>query len=197
MTSTIKRETGETKIELSFSMRGEGRAQINTGVGFFDHMLTLFTKHGRFDLTVEAKGDLHVDAHHLVEDVGICLGQALAQNLGTKEDIKRYGQSILPMDECLVLSAVDLGGRSFLGYDFPSLQGVHIQMGQGGFVPELSEEFWRSFANNAGINLHLRELAGGGVHHLLEATFKAAARAIRMAVEEVRGEGIPSTKGVI
>lgn len=193
----IKRETGETNIYLSFAARGEGRAKINTGVGFFDHMLTLFAKHGRFDLTVEAKGDLQVDAHHLVEDVGICLGQALAKNLGTKENIRRYGQSILPMDECLVLAAVDLGGRSYLGYDFPTLSGVAVAMGEGGFVPELSEEFWRSFANNAGINLHMRELAGGNIHHLLEASFKTAARALRMAVEEVRGEGIPSTKGVL
>jgi imidazoleglycerol-phosphate dehydratase len=193
----IKRETKETSVRLSFSARGEGKAQINTGVGFFDHMLTLFAKHGRFDLTVEARGDLQVDAHHLVEDVGICLGQALCKNLGSKENIRRYGQCILPMDECLVLAAVDLGGRSYLGYDFPSLACVHLSLGAGGFVPELSWEFWRSFADNAGINLHLREMATGGVHHLLEATFKAAARALRMAVEEVAGEGIPSTKGVL
>ncbi|NLC46743.1 MAG: imidazoleglycerol-phosphate dehydratase HisB [Firmicutes bacterium] len=193
----IERETAETKVRLAFAARGEGKGEISTGVGFFDHMLTLFAKHGRFDLVVDAKGDLEVDAHHLVEDVGICLGKALKENLGSKENIRRYGHSVLPMDECLVLAAVDLGGRSFLGYHFPSLKGVNIALGEGGFVPELAEEFWQAFAANGRLNLHLRELAGGNIHHLLEASFKAAARAIRMAVEELPGEGIPSTKGIL
>ena len=160
-------------------------------------MLTLFARHGRFDLTVEAVGDLQVDGHHLVEDVGICLGKALAQNLGGKKNIRRYGQSILPMDECLVLAAVDLSGRSYLGYHFPSLSGASAAMGEGGFVPELAQEFWRAVVANGGFNLHLRELVGGNTHHLLEAGFKAASRAIRMAVEELPGEGIPSTKGIL
>jgi imidazoleglycerol-phosphate dehydratase len=191
--ATIERRTGETDISLILDLDGTGAAEIATGVGFFDHMLALFARHGLFDLHVRAAGDLHVDAHHTVEDVGICLGQALAAAVGDKSGIRRYGQRLLPMDESLVVAAVDLGGRAFFAWDVP-LPTVAL----GAFATELAEEFWRAVATEARMNLHVRSLAGCNAHHLIEATFKAVARALREAVErDPRQAGVPSTKGVL
>jgi imidazoleglycerol-phosphate dehydratase len=191
--ATIERRTGETDIALILDLDGTGAAEIATGVGFFDHMLALFARHGLFDLHVRAAGDLHVDAHHTVEDVGICLGQALAAAVGDKSGIRRYGQRLLPMDESLVVAAVDLGGRAFFAWDVP-LPTVAL----GAFATELAEEFWRAVATEARMNLHVRSLAGCNAHHLIEATFKAVARALREAVErDPRQAGVPSTKGVL
>ncbi len=189
----VRRETGETKISLTLEVDGVGLGQIRTGVGFFDHMLVLLAKHGLFDLTIEAEGDLHVDAHHVVEDVGICLGQALKQALGDKQGITRYGSATIPMDETLVTAAVDLSGRAYCIWD-AELPCVHI----GAFPAELAEEFWRAVSANAGLNLHIMLHHGRNVHHQVEAIFKACARALRQATEkDPRAVGVPSTKGVL
>src|ERR1700742_761921 len=190
-TASIDRKTAETDIQLTLDVDGTGRANIATGVGFLDHMLTLFAKHGVMDLSVTAKGDLEVDAHHTVEDTGICLGQALKQALGNKAGIRRYGHFTLPMDETLATVALDLGGRFALAIraDFPSAK-------IGDFDTELVEEFWRAFAANALCNLHIVVHYGRNSHHISEAIFKATARALRMAVEsDPRVTGVPSTKG--
>lgn len=190
-TATIKRKTAETDITLSLSLDGKGESSISTGVGFFDHMLTLFSKHSLIDLTVDAKGDLHVDAHHTVEDVGIVLGQALEQALGDKRGIARYGHFTLPMDEVLAVVALDFSGRPVLVVDLPFKTPLI-----GTFPTELVEEFLRALSSNAKINLHARVLAGGNAHHIAEAVFKALGRAVRMAVaNDPREPGIPSTKG--
>ncbi len=191
--ATIQRRTQETDIELTVDLDGAGVAQVATGVGFFDHMLTLMAKHAAFDLTVRAKGDLHVDHHHTVEDVGICFGQALRQALGDKAGIRRYGHFTLPMDETLVTSAVDLGGRFSLVFaaEFPSAK-------IGDFDSELVEDFWQAAAANALANLHVVLHHGRNSHHISEAIFKATARALRMAVEaDGRMTGVPSTKGTL
>ena len=191
--ATVRRQTGETKISLTLDLDGVGRSQIRTGVGFFDHMLTLFSKHGLFDLTVEADGDLHVDSHHLVEDVGICLGQALKESLGDKVGITRYGSATVPMDETLVTAAVDLSGRAYCVWQV-DLPQVHV----GTFSAELAEEFWRAVSANAGMNLHILLHHGHNVHHQIEAIFKAVARALRQATEkDPRVVGVLSTKGVL
>jgi imidazoleglycerol-phosphate dehydratase len=192
-TATIQRATAETRIELSLDLDGSGRADLATGVGFFDHMLTLLAKHGLVDLRVHAAGDLHVDAHHTVEDVGICLGQALAQALGDKAGIRRYGAATVPMDEALVTAAVDLSGRPFCVWrvDLP----IEIL---GTFNTPLAEEFWRAVVANGAFNLHVIGHHGRNAHHLIEAVFKATARALRQAVEyDPRMSGVPSTKGVL
>lgn len=192
-TATVRRSTSETKIDLSLGLDGTGKAKIATGVGFFDHMLTHVAKHGLFDLTVKADGDLHIDAHHTVEDVGICFGQALKDALGDKTGIRRYGNCTLPMDETLVTTAVDLSGRACFVWnaDVPNVV-------LGNFNAELGEEFWRAVANTAAMNLHIVLHHGRNTHHILEAVFKATARALRMAVEtDPRGSGVPSTKGVL
>ncbi|RIK82018.1 MAG: imidazoleglycerol-phosphate dehydratase HisB [Planctomycetota bacterium] len=192
-TATIQRRTNETEIELALDLDGSGNAQIATGVGFFDHMLTLLAKHAAFDLTVCAKGDLHVDQHHTVEDVGICFGQALRQALGDKSGIRRYGHFTLPMDETLVTSAVDLGGRFSFVFEaaFPSAK-------IGDFDSELVEDFWQAAAANALANLHVVLHHGRNSHHISEGIFKATARALRMAVEaDPRMTGVPSTKGTL
>lgn len=193
-TATIARQTNETKIDLSLNLDGSGQARIETGVGFFDHMLDLFARHGAFDLQVQAAGDLHVDQHHTVEDVGICLGQAFKQALGDKTGIRRYGHMTLPMEETLVTSTVDLSGRYFLvfGPTFPSPK-------IGEFDSELVEDFWQAFAANALCNLHVQLHYGRNSHHISEAVFKGTARALRMAVEEdPRSPGVvPSTKGTL
>jgi imidazoleglycerol-phosphate dehydratase len=192
-TAQIKRETGETKIALSLNLDGAGTSQLSTGVGFFDHMLNLLARHSFIDLNVEAKGDLHVDAHHTVEDVGICFGKALVQALGDKAGIRRYGSMTLPMDEALVTAAVDLSGRAYCVWnvDLPPEM-------LGAFNTALAEEFWRAVAGSGLMNLHVVCHYGRNSHHVIEATFKAAARALRMAVErDPRGAGIPSTKGVL
>jgi imidazoleglycerol-phosphate dehydratase len=190
-TAHIQRQTAETDIELELDLDGAGQAAVQTGVGFLDHMLTLLAKHAAFDLRVVAKGDLHVDQHHTVEDVGICLGQALRQALGDKAGIRRYGHFTLPMDETLVTSAVDLSGRFALVFEAP-LPAPKI----GAFDSELLEEFWNAFAGNALCNLHVLLHHGRNSHHIAEAVFKATARALRMAVEhDLRMPGVPSTKG--
>lgn len=190
----IDRMTAETDIRLSLELDGRGASDIDTGVGFLDHMLTLFARHARFDLSVTAKGDNYVDDHHTVEDVGIALGQAFAEALGDKRGICRYGDCILPMDETLIMTAVDISGRSYLGY------GLEIPTEKvGTFDTELVEEFWLGFVRNAGITMHIRQLAGSNSHHIIEGTFKSAARSLRQATaieREFAGE-IPSTKGLL
>jgi imidazoleglycerol-phosphate dehydratase len=192
-TATISRKTAETAIELSLDLDGRGTAQVSTGVGFFDHMLTHLARHGLLDLSVTCQGDLHIDAHHTVEDVGICFGKALVQALGDKAGIRRYGDATVPMDETLVTAAVDLSGRPFLVWkaDVPNET-------LGTFNSQLAEEFWRA-ASSAGLfNLHVVLHHGRNTHHIIEATFKAIARALRQAVEpDPRGTGVPSTKGVL
>ena len=193
-TSEISRTTAETDIKLSLNLDGRGNSDIDTGVGFLDHMLTLFARHGRFDLSVKANGDTYVDDHHTVEDVGISLGQAFAEALGDKKGIKRYGDCTLPMDESLILSAVDISGRSYLGF------GLEIPTEKvGTFDTELVEEFWLGFVRNAGITLHIRQLAGKNSHHIIEGTFKSVARSLRQAVsiEKEYSNEIPSTKGLL
>jgi len=189
----IERRTAETEIELELDLDGTGRSQIRTGVGFLDHMLDLLAKHGALDLTVTARGDLHVDQHHTVEDVGICLGQALRQALGDKAGIRRYGHFTLPMEETLVTTVVDLSGRYFLVFqaEFPTPK-------IGEFDSELVEDFWQAMAANSLCNLHILLHHGRNSHHVAEAIFKSAARALRMAVErDPRATGVPSTKGTL
>lgn len=192
--SQISRDTAETKIKLELELDGTGKSDIQTGVGFLDHMLTLFAKHGHFDLKVSCDGDTYVDDHHSVEDIGIALGEAFKEALGDKKGIYRYGDIILPMDEALILAAVDISGRSYLGYelDIPTEK-------VGGFDTELTEEFWIAFTSNARINLHLKQLAGRNSHHIIEGAFKAAARALRKAaaVDVAYADELPSTKGVL
>ncbi|MEM9185642.1 MAG: imidazoleglycerol-phosphate dehydratase HisB [Planctomycetota bacterium] len=190
-TAKIDRQTAETRVALELNLDGAGDAGIETGVGFFDHMLTLLAKHAAIDLKVSAGGDLHVDQHHTVEDVGICLGQAVRQAVGDKRGTRRYGHFTLPMDETLVTAAVDLSGRHYLAFEaeFPSPK-------IGDFDSELVEEFWRVFSGNALCNLHLVLHHGRNSHHIAEAIFKATGRALRMAVEsDPRMPGVPSTKG--
>ena len=191
--ASIHRKTVETDIELDLNLDGGGTAEVATGVGFFDHMLTLLGKHAAMDLTINARGDLQVDQHHTVEDVGICLGQAVKEALGDKAGIRRFGHFTLPMEETLVTAAVDLSGRSFLVFkaEFPSHK-------IGEFESELVGEFWQAFAANAMCNLHIVVHHGRNGHHIAEAIFKATARALRDAVEEdSRVRGIPSTKGTL
>jgi imidazoleglycerol-phosphate dehydratase len=192
-TALIERKTAETDIRLQLNLDGTGKADVDTGIGFFDHMLTLLAKHGALDLEVRAKGDLHVDQHHTVEDVGICLGQAIKQALGDKAGIRRYGHFTLPMEETLVTSAIDLSGRYFLVYlaTFPSPK-------IGDFDSELVEDFWQAVAANALCNLHVLVHHGRNSHHISEGIFKATARALRMAAEhDPRMPGVPSTKGTL
>jgi len=192
-TSTIRRDTSETQIELTLDLDGTGQSQLATGVGFFDHMLTHLAKHGMMNLTFRAVGDLHIDSHHTVEDVGICIGMAIKQALGDKAGIRRYGDATVPMDETLVTAAVDLSGRPFLVWNAD----VPNEM-LGSFQAQLGEEFWRAVSSAAGMNLHVVLHHGRNTHHILEATFKAIARALRQAVEmDPRSSAIPSTKGVL
>lgn len=193
-TAEISRDTKETKIKLKLSLDGSGNSDIDTGIGFMDHMLTLFAKHGRFDLTVRCDGDTYVDDHHSAEDIGICLGQAFREALADKKGICRYGDIILPMDEALILAAVDISGRSYLGYALDILTEK-----VGSFDTELVEEFFIAFTSNAGIDLHLRQLAGRNSHHIIEGAFKAAGRALRKAVsiDKEASDEVPSTKGLL
>lgn len=192
--ATITRTTAETDITLTLGLDGRGIAQIDTGCGFLDHMLTLFARHGRFDLAVTCKGDTYVDYHHTTEDIGICLGKAFAQALGDKKGIVRYGDTALPMDEALILSAVDISGRGELYYSL-SIPAEKV----GDFDTELCEEFWRAFARDAGVTLHLRQLAGRNAHHILEGAFKSAARSLRAAsaIDAAFADEVPSTKGML
>jgi len=189
--ATIERATSETEIALTLALDGEGTTSIATGVPFFDHMLEAFGRHGLFDLEVEAEGDLAVDAHHTVEDVGICLGAAFAAALGDKAGIRRFGSVFMPMDEALVLAAVDISGRGQLHYDVE----VPIEL-IGTFDTTLAKEFMIAFAANAGITVHVVAFAGTNAHHIIEAAFKALARALAEAVSiDPRVSGVPSTKG--
>ena len=193
-TAEITRNTAETRIDLKLDLDGTGKSEISTGCGFLDHMLVLFAKHGRFDLAVSCKGDTWVDDHHTVEDVGIALGEAFRTALGDKKGITRYGSQILPMDEALILTAVDLSGRSCLGYDLQ----IPTQK-VGTFDTELVEEFWLGFVRNALCTLHIRQLAGTNSHHIIEGAFKSAGRSLRaaVAIEAAFADEIPSTKGVL
>ena len=193
-TADIARDTQETRIRLTLDLDGTGKSDIATGVGFLDHMLTLFARHGDFDLTVRCDGDTEVDGHHSVEDIGICLGKAFSQALGDKRGICRYGQFLLPMDETLVLCACDLSGREYLGWcvDLPAAK-------VGDFDTELAKEFWLAFVRNCPGSIHIRLLAGENTHHILEAVFKGMGRTLKAAValdEKHLGE-IPSTKGTL
>ena len=192
--SKIERKTAETDISLFLELDGSGKSRIDTGIGFLDHMLTLFASHGRFDLDVFCRGDLYVDCHHTTEDIGIALGRAFREALGDKRGIRRYGDTVLPMDEALILTAVDFSGRSCLVYD------MRIPTEKvGEFDTELVEEFWTAFVRQAECALHIRQLAGRNSHHIIEGAFKSAARSLRTAVsvdEMFKGE-IPSTKGVL
>ena len=192
--SEIKRKTAETDIILSLDIDGTGKNSVDTGCGFLNHMLTLFASHGRFDLTIKCRGDVDVDYHHTVEDIGIALGKAFCNALGDKKGIVRYGDMLLPMDEALILSAIDFSGRGHLEYglEIPSTK-------VGDFDTELCEEFWIAFANNAKCTLHIKQLSGRNSHHIIEGIFKAVARALAIAIEiDPKLDGaIPSTKGVI
>ncbi len=193
-TAEIKRKTAETDIEIQLNIDGSGKSQIDSGCGFLNHMLTLFAKHGRFDLTLSCKGDIDVDDHHTAEDIGICLGQAFSDALGEKLGIVRYGNEILPMDEVLILSAVDLSGRSYLSF------GLSIPTEKvGTFDTELVEEFWLGFVRTAKCNLHFKQLSGSNSHHIIEGAFKSAARSFKkaVAIDPLFANEIPSTKGVL
>jgi imidazoleglycerol-phosphate dehydratase len=194
-TASFNRATKETSIEVALDIDGTGTTSVSTGLPFFDHMVSQLGKHGGFDLTVAARGDLEVDAHHTVEDVGIVLGDVLAKALGDKAGIRRFGSINLPLDEALVEVALDLSGRPFLTYDVDFTPDV-IALGTPPFDPQLAEEFWRAFATAAGITLHIRLRTGKNAHHIIEASFKGVARALRDAVRQ-EGGGIPSTKGAL
>ncbi len=192
--SEIIRKTAETDITLSLCLDGEGKGEIDTGCGFLDHMLTLFSRHGSFDLNVKCIGDTQVDYHHTAEDIAICLGDAFRKALGDMKGITRYGSFILPMDESLILTAVDISGRSFLGYDL-SIPTEKV----GDFDTELTREFFEAFVRHAGVTLHLKQLSGYNSHHIIEGTFKSFARTMKQAVaiDEKNKDKIPSTKGVL
>jgi imidazoleglycerol-phosphate dehydratase len=185
------RETKETKIELTLDVDGTGRASASTGIPFFDHMLEQLGKHGGLDLRVEAEGDIEIDTHHTIEDVGIVLGTAFKDALGDKAGVRRFASAVVPLDEALVQVALDLSGRPFLVYEVdPKSEWI------GTFDPQLTEEFWRAFAFAAGITLHMRSLSGKNGHHIIEASFKGVARSLRDAVK-IEGTGVPSTKGAL
>lgn len=192
-TAKVSRKTRETDINIEINIDGEGKYNVFTGIGFFDHMLNGFARHGFFDLEVTTKGDIWVDGHHTVEDTGIVLGQAFAQALGDKKGIKRFGHCILPMDDALVLAAVDISGRHYFEYDLP----MNAPM-TGDFDTELVKEFFYAFCDAAKINLHIKKINGSNAHHIIEATFKAVARALDMAVGiDERNKDVPSTKGLL
>ncbi len=192
--SEIKRTTKETDIALSLSLDGSGASEIDSGCGFLDHMLTLFAKHGGFDLALTCKGDTEVDYHHTVEDIGITLGKAIAEALGDKKGICRYGSMILPMDETLILSAVDISGRAYYASEL-SMRAKKV----GDFDVELVDEFFQALAQNAAVTLHIRQLAGKNTHHIIEGVFKSVARSLRaaVAIDARFADAVPSTKGVL
>ena len=193
-TAEIKRTTAETDIFLSLNLDGAGVSDCRTGCGFLDHMLTLLARHGRFDLTVKCKGDTQVDYHHTAEDIGICLGKAFAQAIGDKKGITRYGSTTLPMDEALILSAVDISGRGGCYYNLE----IPTQK-VGDYDTELDQEFWIAFAQNAGLTLHIRQLAGRNSHHIIEGAFKSVARSLKaaVAIDACFANEVPSTKGML
>jgi imidazoleglycerol-phosphate dehydratase len=189
--ATLRRETKETTVDLTLVVDGSGATTVSTGIPFFDHMLEQLGKHGGFDLTIDAKGDLEVDLHHTVEDVGIVLGQALREALGDKRGVRRFANALVPLDEALVQVAVDLSGRPFLVYDVEP-----VSEWIGTFDPQLAEEFWKGFVDGARLTLHLRSVSGKNGHHVIEASFKGVARALRDAVK-VESDSVPSTKGTL
>lgn len=193
-TAKLRRTTGETDVAVVLDLDGTGKSEISTGCGFLDHMLTLFARHGRFDLTVQAKGDTWVDDHHTVEDVGITLGDAFARALGEKRGVTRYGSTILPMDEALILTAVDLSGRGLLCYDL-DIPTEKV----GTFDTQLAGEFFAAFARRADLTLHVKQLAGANSHHIIEGAFKSLARSLRtaVAIDPAAAGEVPSTKGVL
>lgn len=191
--SSIERTTFETDIQMELFIDGEGKSDIDTGIPFLDHMLILFSKHGLFDLKVKVKGDIEVDCHHTIEDVGIVLGQCIAQALGDKKSIKRYGHILLPMDETLILCALDISGRPYLAFD-----GIFTVPAVGGYDTEMVEEFFRAVCTGSGINMHLKIMAGKNNHHMIEALYKAFGRALDAATQiDQRVKGVPSTKGML
>ena len=192
--ASIERKTAETDISLALALDGSGVSDIQSGVGFLDHMLTLFARHGRFDLKVKCLGDTQVDAHHSVEDIGICLGQAFREALGDKKGIARYGDTTLPMDEALILTAADISGRAYLACEL-SIPAQKV----GDFDTELVAEFWAAFVRSAACTLHIRQLAGMNSHHIIEGVFKSAARTLRKAcaIDPALGDEVPSTKGTL
>jgi imidazoleglycerol-phosphate dehydratase len=190
-----RRETKETKVSVTLDVDGTGAATVTTGLPFFDHMLEQLGRHSGMDLSIEASGDLHVDAHHTVEDVGIVTGSCLAEALGDKAGVRRFADRLVPLDEALVEVALDLSGRGFLAYDVPFPPDTP-GLGDPPFDPQLAEEFWRAFANAAAITLHIRKREGRNTHHVVEASFKGVARALRDAVR-VEGGDVPSTKGAL
>jgi len=189
--AALKRETKETTIDLALTVDGSGTTKVSTGIPFFDHMLEQLGKHGGFDLTIDAKGDLDVDLHHTVEDVGIVFGNALREALGDKAGVRRFANSLVPLDEALVQVAVDLSGRPYLVYEVDP-----ISEWIGTFDPQLAEEFWKGFVDGARITLHVRSVSGKNGHHVIEASFKGVARALRDAVK-IESDGVPSTKGTL
>lgn len=199
-TADLLRETKETQIKIALDLDGTGIVQVDTGVPFFDHMLSQVGKHGGFDLTIEARGDLEIDTHHTIEDTGIALGEALRKALGDKAGVRRFASIAVPLDEALVDVSVDLSGRPFLVYKVDPNAGYGggsaPVLGRPGFDPQLAEEFWRAFVHSSHITLHLRQISGKNTHHILEATCKGVARALRDAVR-VEGSGVPSTKGTL
>ncbi len=195
--ATRSRATKETTIDIAIDLDGRGEARVDTGLPFFDHMVAQLAKHGGFDLTVKADGDLAVDAHHTVEDVGIALGECLREALGDKAGVRRFSSIDLPLDEALLSVALDLSGRPFLVYDVdPGAGGEAFPLGSPPFDPQLAEEFWRALVSSAGVTLHIRMISGRNTHHILEASFKGVARALRDAVR-IEGSGVPSTKGTL
>lgn len=191
--SYIERATYETDIKMEFCIDGTGQAKVDTGIGFLDHMLILFAKHGLFDIDVKIKGDTYIDSHHTIEDAGIVLGQCIAKAVGDKKGINRYGHIMLPMDETLVLCALDLSGRAYLAFD-----AIFTTDKVGGYDTEMVEEFFRAVCMGAGINMHLKVMAGKNNHHIIEALYKAFARALDMASKiDDRVQGVPSTKGML
>lgn len=191
--ATVERKTNETALAVAVNLDGTGKADVSTGIGFFDHMLELLARHGKLDLNIRAEGDLRVDCHHTVEDTGLALGQALRKALGAKVGIRRYGTFHVPMDEALALVSLDLSGRPFLVFD-----ALIVRVTLGSFESECAEEFFRALAFSAGITLHMKVLYGSNTHHMLEALFKALGQALRLAAEaDPRENGVPSTKGVL
>ncbi|HLH29061.1 MAG TPA: imidazoleglycerol-phosphate dehydratase HisB, partial [Acidimicrobiales bacterium] len=193
--ATSRRSTSETTVEVRLDVDGNGRVEVSTGLPFFDHMVAQLGRHGGFDLVVRAEGDLEVDAHHTVEDVGLTLGQAMAEALGDKAGVRRFASIAVPLDEALVEVALDLSGRPFLAYDVAFAPDT-LPLGQPPFDPQLAEEFWRALATSLGLTLHVRLVTGKNTHHIVEASFKAVARALRDAVRR-EGVGVPSTKGTL
>ena len=192
-----RRATKETTIDVALCVDGKGEVAVETGLPFFDHMVAQLGKHAGFDLTLHAAGDLHIDAHHTVEDTGIALGEALRESLGDKSGVRRFASIEVPLDEALIAVAIDLSGRPFLHYDVdPGAGGEAYPLGNPPFDPQLAEEFWRAFVHAAAITLHLRMISGRNAHHILEASFKGVARALRDAVR-IEGAGVPSTKGTL